>query len=154
MQWSVVGEVTAVNVGLRLREEERGREEEKEKEREGGREGGREKRKRGRRGGEGWWAERKAVSESRREKSSWCVFLFPKVNICYHKLTHSQYAHITPTILCNNTHTYCMQAFILKIVKYVGTKFDCENFGGGIISLVPRPCTMFIACTVIFCTAM
>ena len=80
------------------------------------------------------------MTESRREKSSWCVFLFPKVNICYHKLTHSWYAHITPTILCNNTHTHCMQAFILKIVEYMGTKFDCENFGGGIMSLVPRPC--------------
>ena len=25
-----------------------------------------------------WWVERKAMTESRREKSSWCVFLFPK----------------------------------------------------------------------------
>ena len=49
MQWSVVGEVTAVNVGLRLREEEREREEGRKEGREGGREGGREKRKRGRR---------------------------------------------------------------------------------------------------------
>ena len=43
MQWSVVGEVTAVNVGLGLREEEREKEE-------GEREGGREERMVGRKG--------------------------------------------------------------------------------------------------------
>ena len=41
VQWSVVGEVTAVNVGLRLREDERGREGRREGKREGRREGGR-----------------------------------------------------------------------------------------------------------------
>ena len=53
-------------------------------------------------------------------------FSFPKVNICYHKLTHSQYAHITPTILCNNTHPPTVCRFSLssgnqiQLCKFLG----------------------------------
>jgi len=54
-----------------------------------GREGGREKRIVGGKG---------SSDRDQKEKELVC-FCFYKENVCYHKLTHSQYAHITPTLL-------------------------------------------------------